>query len=462
LEDGVNQIDRRAFLQAASVVSAGFLGLARASSGTRVPSLAGPLGPLVADPGGILDLPNGFTYRVISRVGDRMSDNLLVPGMPDGMAAFPGPDGSTILIRNHECETASWSPSALGPKYELRDKVDLSRFYDAGYGKTPAHGGTTTIVYDTRTAQVRKEFLSLGGTHRNCAGGHTPWGSWLTCEESAQIKDAVHEQDHGWVFEVPATSEIQLHKPEPIYDMGRFYHEAVAIDPGTGIVYLTEDRDDGLVYRFIPKVPGKMLEGGRLQMLAIVDQPGVDTRNHQKQRFEIGSRARVQWMDCEDVRSPDDTLRLRGAKAGAAVFARGEGIAWSKDGIYIVCTSGGRARRGQVWRYHPSPDEGTPEETRSPGTIELFIEPNDASVVDMPDNCVVAPWGDLILCEDGFEPNSYLVGVTKKGEVYKIARNAMSNGEFAGATFSPDASTLFVNLQIDGVTLAIKGPWPKA
>jgi len=243
--------------------------------------------------------------------------------------------------------------------------------------------------------------------------------------------------------------------------MGRFNHEAVAVDPGTGIVYLTEDRPDGLVYRFLPKEPGKMLAGGRLQMLAIVDQPGVDTRNHDAQRFKIGAPAQVRWIDCEDVRSPDDTLRTRGAGAGAAVFARGEGITWSQDGIYIVCTSGGRVQRGQVWRYHPSKDEGSPEEADRPGTIELFIEPNDASVVDMPDNCTVAPWGDLVLCEDGFEPNSYLVGVTKAGEVYKIARNAMSNREFAGATFSPDGSTLFVNLQSEGVTLAIEGPWPK-
>jgi len=209
----MNQIDRRAFLQAASVVSAGFLGLARASSVRGGPILTGPLGPLVPDPGGILDLPDGFTYRVLSRVGDRMSDNLLVPGMPDGMAAFPGPDGLTILIRNHECENADWSPSAFGPKYEMIDLVDRSLLFDAGYGKTPAHGGTTTIVYDTRTGRVRKEFLSLGGTHRNCAGGPTPWGSWLTCEESVQKKDAIHERDHGWVFEVPASTKIGLHNP---------------------------------------------------------------------------------------------------------------------------------------------------------------------------------------------------------------------------------------------------------
>lgn len=458
-------IDRRAFLQAASVVSAGFLGLryAIARGPGSVAVRAGvPVGPLVSDAAGVFDLPAGFSYKIISRVGDRMSDGLFVPGSPDGMAAFPGPDGLAVIVRNHECDTEPLQRSPLGAAYELKDKVDLSKFFDAGRGWTPAHGGTTTIVYDTKEGRVRSEFLSLGGTVRNCAGGPTPWGSWLTCEESVRLKDEVYEQDHGWVFEVPATAEPRLHKAEPIYDMGRFNHEAVAVDPGTGIVYLTEDRGDGLLYRFIPKTPGALLQGGRLQMLAVVDRPALDTRNHVGPVVEVGARLAAQWMDCEDVRSADDSLRLRGTAAGAAVFARGEGIAWSADGIYIVCTSGGSAKRGQVWRYHPSAAEGTEGESSEPGTLELFIEPNDAAVVDMPDNCVVAPWGDLVLCEDGPGPDSFLLGVTREGLVYKIGRNALSTGELAGATFSPDGSTLFVNIQRDGLTLAITGRWPGA
>ena len=456
-------LDRRAFIQAASVVSVGFLGLrhaiARSVPGDPILPV-GPFGPLVSDPTGIFDLPEGFSFRVISRVGDRMSDGLLVPGSPDGMAAFPGPDGLTLLVRNHECDTTAKQLSPLGRDYEHIGKVDLASFFDAGHGKTPAHGGTSTIVFDTTTGRVRAEFLSLGGTVRNCAGGPTPWGSWLTCEESVQRKGKDHEQDHGWVFEVPATAEPRLHKAVPLHDMGRFNHEAVAIDPGTGIVYLTEDRGDGLLYRFLPNTPGRLVEGGRLQMLAIIDRPSLDTRNHDKTTIEIGTRLPVRWMDCEDVRSPDDSLRRRGAEAGAAVFARGEGIAWSADGIYIVCTNGGRATRGQVWRYHPGEAEGTAEESGS--ALELFIEPNDASVIDMPDNCVVAPWGDLILCEDGPGPDSFLLGVTRDGTVYKIGRNAIGAGELAGATFSPDGTTLFVNIQHDGLTLAITGPWPRA
>lgn len=458
----MNHLDRRSFLHTASMVSVGFLGLRHACAAGQSVRLAGPLGVLRPDPSGILDLPQEFRYRIISRMGDRMSDGLLVPGVPDGMAAFPGPNGLTLLVRNHECETRPKHHSALGDSYELAERTDLDRFFDTGFGKTPAHGGTTTIVYDTRTGQVKREFLSLGGTTRNCAGGPTPWGSWLTCEESVQKPNETYEREHGWVFEVPATAEPVLHKAEPLYDMGRFYHEAVAVEPRTGIVYLTEDRGDALVYRFIPNEPGILRKGGRLQMLAVINQPGLDTRNHDEQRLEIGSTVPVRWMDCEDVRAPEDDLRKRGAAAGAATFARGEGIAWSEDGIYIVCTSGGRAKRGQVWRYRPSPAEGTSAEADNPGILELFIEPNDTSVVDMPDNCAIAPWGDIILCEDAPGPESFLRGVKMSGEVYKIARNAISASEFAGATFSPDGTTLFVNIQKDGLTLAIEGPWPKA
>jgi secreted PhoX family phosphatase len=456
------RMDRRAFLQAAGVVSAGFVGLRHAiarEGGAAAPRLRRPVGPLRSDPGGIFDLPEGFGYRVISRVGDRMSDGLIVPGAPDGMAAFPGPEGLTLIVRNHECETVPAMRSPLGLSYELRDKVDLSRFYDAGHGKTPAHGGTSTIVYDTKTGRVRSEFLSLGGTVRNCAGGPTPWGSWLTCEESVQRKSEVFEQDHGWIFEVPATAEPLLHKAEPLLDMGRFNHEAVAVDPRTGIVYLTEDRDDALIYRFIPKVPGELARGGRLQMLAVADRPSIDTRNHGERTVEVGARLPVRWMDCRDVHAPDDTLRTRGAEAGAAVFARGEGIAWSAEGIYIVCTSGGRAQRGQVWRLRPG---GSADPAEAGGTLELFIEPNDASVLDMPDNCTVSPWGDLVLCEDGPGPSASLLGVTGEGAVYRLGRNAAGSSELAGATFSPDGSTLFVNMQKDGMTLAITGPWPEA
>jgi secreted PhoX family phosphatase len=134
---------------------------------------------------------------------------------------------------------------------------------------------------------------------------------------------------------------------------------------------------------------------------------------------------------------------------------------WHGEGaLYFACTSGGRAGCGQVWRYRPGPAEGTPEEDAEPGVLELFVQPDDASVLDHVDNLVVAPWGDLILCEDG-SGEQFMVGVRPDGSTWRVARNAASGSELAGACFSPDGSTLFVNLQHDGLTLAITGPWPE-
>lgn len=458
----MHQIDRRAFFQAASLASMGFLSLRRASAGARTTLQQGPVGPLRPDVRGILDLPDGFTYSIVSRSGDRMSDGLLVPGKPDGMAAFPGPDGLTIVVRNHENETTNsrGHTSAFGADYALLSRIDTGKLFDKGHGRTPSHGGTSTFVWDTREHKLVRQFLSLGGTVRNCAGGPTPWGSWLTCEESVQQPDERHEQSHGWVFEVPATHEPVLHDAVPIRSMGRFNHEAVAVDPDTGIVYLTEDRTDGCLYRYIPNSPGRLAAGGRLQALAMVDRPRCDTRNHDAQTIPCDEPLQVHWIDVEGVESPADDLRHRSQEAGAAIFSRGEGIVWSREGLYIVCTDGGKARRGQVWCYRPSRLEGRPGERQAPGILSLFVEPNDQSILDMPDNCTVAPWGDLVLCEDGPEPDSFVRGLTRSGEVYNIARNAIDASEFAGCTFSPDGSTLFVNIMHRGLTLAIRGPWP--
>jgi hypothetical protein len=239
--------------------------------------------------------------------------------------------------------------------------------------------------------------------------------------------------------------------------MGRFRHEAVACDPKTGIIYQTEDRGDGLLYRFIPKEPGKLAAGGRLQALKLRDTPRADTRNHRKQLFNVGDQHAVEWVNIENIEAPDDELRYQGFyEDNCARFSRGEGIWHGKDGIYFACTDGGVKRKGQIWRYFPSAAEGTSEEAGQPGHVELFIEPNDGSLVENCDNVTMAPWGDLIVCEDGTSPQA-LIGVRPDGSVYKLGRTAIS--ELAGACFSPDGSTLFVNIQTPGLTVAITGPW---
>ena len=455
---------RRHFLKSSAAFALGFSGLHTLIGCNRadVPNtqaISERFGALQQDPSNILDLPEGFSYQIISRAGERMTDGFYVPQRHDGMAAFPGPDGLTVLVRNHEVNSgASADAGPFGPNNDLLANVDPAAIYDTGRDGQPLLGGTTTMVYDTRTQQLVSHHLSLVGTARNCAGGPTPWNTWLTCEETTQRADDRCARDHGYVFEVPAEATPGLAAPVPLKAIGRFNHEAVAVDPASGVVYLTEDTGDSLLYRFIPNQPGRLAEGGRLQALAVLDQPSLDTRNWETSTVAPGTTLRTQWIDLDEVEAPDNDLRLRGFDRGAARFARGEGIWYGNNAVYFACTNGGQAKRGQIWRYVPSTFEGAAEEVSKPGLLELFVEPNDPGLVDNADNLTVAPWGDLILCEDG-SGDQFLVGITPQGDIYKFAHNAVSDSEFAGATFSPDGSTLFVNIQGNGITLAITGPW---
>lgn len=455
-------ISRKHFLKQAGAFTLGFSGLhlftscfsSNSEIGDEVVSDA--YGPLLKDPDNLLHLPKDFSYKIISRFGDTMDDGLYVPHRPDGMAAFPGPNGTTILIRNHEVNAASGGDeSAFGSDFALAGNLKREQFYDFGYDN-PGQGGTTTIVYDTQKQEVVREFLSLAGTLRNCAGGPTPWNSWLTCEEIVMNPNNVYAKPHGYVFEVPATAEIKLAEPKPIKAMGRFNHEAVAVNPKSGIVYLTEDDSESIFYRFIPNEKENMHAGGKLQALAVVGEPSLDTRNWRHPFIEVGQNLPVQWIDLEDIDSPEDDLRYRGYEDGAARFARGEGMWFGNGSAYFACTNGGEKGLGQIWKYTPSEDQ----ETNPAGTLELFLEPNDSSILENADNLTVAPWGDLILCED-CDSRQDLSGVTPEGKLYKLGRNAKSNSELAGATFSPDGSTLFMNIQHSGLTLAITGPWNK-
>jgi secreted PhoX family phosphatase len=462
---------RRDFLRAAGLTTAGFLGLralmanplsaalAEAAAGGGAPTLG--FGPLVADPAGLFELPAGFGYTQFSRWGEEMDDGLLVPGRHDGMAAFPGPDGRVLLVRNHENESAWFDYSPFGKDRSRLGRIDASRLYDQGGGTLPHLGGTTTLVYDPKARRLEKHFLSLGGTTRNCAGGPTPWGTWVTCEEVGEHPETGSEKAHGYNFEVTPSATPGLVQAVPLKAMGRFRHEAVCVEPRSGVVYQTEDLVDGLLYRFVPAVPGKLVAGGRLQALALRDRHGADTRNLSANLIPVGRALPVKWIDLDDVESPLGDLRHRGFGAGAALFARGEGAWWGEDAAWFAMTNGGSKCLGQIFRYRPSEYEGTAREEDSPGVIELFVEPNDSELVSHADNLCVAPWGDLILAEDTGGV-CRLVGVTPKGEFYVLGRNVIAGRELAGVCFSPDGSTLFVNVQTPGYTLAIHGPWPKA
>lgn len=432
--------------------------------------MPGGFGPLIADPKGRIDLPEGFTYRVVSRMGQLMADGLSVPGRQDGMCAFPGPDADTcILICNHEIENEWVHYSPFGKQGQRLLRINRFLAYDV-HGERPAIGGTTTMIYDLKKQRLKGQFQSLVGTVRNCAGGPTPWGTWLTCEEDvSRPGDGGCGEYHGYVFEVPPYTNVRLTKAVPIKAMGRFLREAVCVDPRTGIVYQTEDREDGLIYRYVPKEPGNLLAGGRTQALALQDRKQADTRNWpflpSADHIEVGEKRVVRWVDLEDVDPKEDVLRAHGVSAGAARFARGEGMVWANDAgggaAYFICTMGGTIGKGQVWRYRPSEHEGTAQEAASPGILELFAEPNDLDVINMPDNVCAAPWGDLMVCTDNEEGHDYLAGITPKGEFYKFAYNRKTESEFAGVCFSPDGSTLFFNLQDEAMTLAVTGPWSK-
>ncbi len=442
-------------------------------------------GPLLPDPAGLLDLPAGFQYRLLSpgildsereesaRFASTLSNGEPTPGLHDGMAAFAGPRGTTILVRNHELN--------LGDTPE----VDLHR--ERPYDARTA-GGTTTLWVDAERNLVRA-FPSLSGTLRNCAGGRTPWNSWLSAEETALIpgeKQALNadhdpgvEQRHGYIFEVDSAAE-ELVEPIPLKAMGRFRHEAVAVDPVTAFAYLTEDRDDGLLYRFRPDAllhgakpsdlhVGDYARGGVLEALRLRAQPKLVTNNYDPpSRVVLHETLEVDWVRIPepdpdmDMQHPEgDTVheataststRAQGFALGCAQFARTEGIAYAKGAVYFCCTNGGPTKLGQVFKLDLRRQQ-----------LSLVVEPADDALLDGPDNICVAPFGDLVICEDNLaRRENFVVGVTTRGRCYRIVRNAHpSRREFAGACFAPDGRTLFVNLQSPGITFAIWGPWER-
>lgn len=455
-------INRRHFVQLLAIAAASPAN--SAGPGKDLPGVG--FGALRPDPKGIIDLPGGFNYTVVSATGQEMDDGLLVPGLQDGMAAFAGDDGKVILVCNHEIHPYEIKVSPFGSKAERFGQVDSRTQYDSGMNKSPALGGTTTIHYDPVARRRTHMHMSLKGTENNCAGGPTPWGSWLTCEEcffdpgtSFERGHVVHrEKKHGYIFEVPA-NDMEAVDPVPLTHMGRFEHEAAAVNPKTGVVYLTEDRHQSLLYRFVPNVPGKLNEGGLLQALSINGQDGFDTRNWLDPKGMAADRSyETSWVDLEEPDVSENDLRLRGAEKGAAIFARGEGICYADGEFVMAATIGGPQRLGQLFAYTPSAAEGTDAENEVPGKFRLLAESSSDSIVRHADNLTMSPWGDLIACEDTVD-HCGLVGITATGQQYALADNAYTSSELAGICFSPDGKIMFVNIQERGMTLAITGPW---
>jgi secreted PhoX family phosphatase len=386
-------------------------------------SQPGKLRPrLLPDPHRILDLAPGFSYSVIDRQLERMDDGYRVPRRPDGMACFQTASGAWALLRNHELTGAPEDADYLD------GRVPPQAFNPAMFG------GVTRVELDPTSLKRTRSNLVLTGTARNCAGGVSPWG-WLTCEEST-------EPQHGYVF-VCSKDALGAAPPQRIAAYGRCRREAAAVDPETNIAYLTEDEVDSCFYRFVPAAKERPFEG-RLEALCVLGRP----RFQAAKQARLGEALAVSWVPIDDPEARERPLRVQAQERGAAIIRRGEGLWLDARRAYICSTTGGPADAGQIFVL----------ELSEPGTLSLLTESRDREQLDMPDNICIGPGGVLYMVEDG-PGNQYLRALLPDGTLVDLARNAASHSEMAGCCFSPDGRVLFANLQDDGITVAIQGPF---
>lgn len=459
MNDSSPLISRRRLLKT------GGLGLGAAALGLS------PLGSLLAGPGTgphpgygplrpvrdlttglpLLQLPEGFSYTSFGWTGEPIAEGVVCPGMHDGMGVVRTQGDLVTLVRNHEV---------------TRDPGGSFAPPEATYDPD-CRGGTVTLRFDTAKGRLVDARPSLSGTLVNCAGGTTPWGTWLSCEEIVLDRDQkvlvtedyVHtmKRSHGFVFEVPAEG---LSKAEPLVAMGQMKHEAAAVDPATGTVYLTEDQEPAGFYRFLPKRPGELARGGRLQMLKAVGAKDLRTGRRNGDVFK------VRWVEIEhpekgrDELGDDRGLVRQGVLDGGSMFTRLEGVIVGDGRVYFTSTNGGDARCGQLWAYIPGEE-----------ILELVFESPSPEVLDFPDNIVISPRGGMVICEDSTQPEQRLYGRTREGGLFEFCRNAVvldgfrghegdfREEEWAGACFSPDGKWLFANVYSPGFTVAITGPW---
>ena len=462
---------RRQFL-AASVLAAGgvSLGLVAfakyriAGKPPRIAEAMGPLRLLEDETSGLplLRLPEGFRYKTFSWAGEALHDGNIVPDSADGMGVVRQEGSRVTMVRNHERQG---NGGPIG---------DPEMAYDA------MPGGTTTLVFDTEQEKLVDSRVSLGGTLFNCAGGVTPWGSWLSCEESVFNPDMAQlspprkqrfwdvsraRRPHGFVFEVPAEG---VARPEPIRAMGQFFHEAVAFDPSTGIAYMTEDTGPKAgFYRFLPDTPGRLADGGRLQMMKVVDRPEMSNY------LVLGQEMDVEWVDIPDPEAglgPEfpngDGVVQQGLAAGGSAFVALEGCAFAEGRVYFTSKLGGKHTAGYVLEYEPAREK-----------IWMVFESEGHDYFSGPDNIIVSPRGGLVICEDRLSASraaQNVAGLTREGEFFSFCQvnprlrgvysghnlhQTMLSSEWAGATFSKDGEWLFLNIYSPGVTVAITGPW---
>ena len=428
--------------------------LAAAGEGKSGDRGYGPLAPVRDGNTGLplIALPAGFRYITLGWVGEPLADGTRTPGSHDGMGVVGERDGVVTVVRNHELVT---DLGAFGPREIQYDPV--------------AGGGTTTFEFDTRTGRQVRAWPSLAGTVQNCAGGTTPWGTWLSCEEfvherrgDARAVDPARrlQREHGFVFEVHPGG---TRNPQPLEGLGQFRHEAAVVHAASGNVYLTEDRTPRAgFYRFLPTRRGELAAGGRLQMLRAVGRKDL------RRGLKTGQSFRVRWVEIEAPHQGHTPGTLdglgvlaQGLAADGSVFTRGEGCFATSDAIYFTCTDGGDAACGQVFAYYPAQER-----------LALVYESPDRRTMDYPDNICFSPRGGMVLCEDGDRQATLIHGMSAGGDLFPFARNNVRldgtprglrgdfrDSEWAGCCFTPDGKWLFANVFTPGFTVAITGPW---
>jgi uncharacterized protein len=477
-----SRLKRRGFMTLSAGLAAGgmFRGLQARQARAARNAGYGPL--LETSSGPDLLLPDGFHFEIVSLQGRPMSDGYPTPHAMDGMGAFALPNGNIALIRNHEDRQ---NPAHFRSGGFLSQEIQtLYGPRDAAYDDFAGGGCTILEVEPHGQRRLVRDSWAIVGTTVNCAGGITPWGSWITCEETtANASGSGFEQRHGYAFEVPlSTLDEGVVEPVALKFLGRFSHEALAVDPASNAIYETEDQGDTSgFFRWLPPDPfdpGNLrslgVNAGTLQMMRVIDPANPANRiNLVDNGLSAGDSFDVAWVNItnRDPASPSfgagTSLAAQGVAAGASRFQRLEGI-WYGDGkMYFQSTNGGEAGRGQVFAYDIPANR-----------LTLVFESPGAGVLDSPDNICVAPSGGLVICEDG-GGQQFLRGLTTEGEIFDLASTTdVNDTEFAGACFSPDGQTLFVSQQgptdkqNDGAgspapvspdeagrTYAIRGPW---
>ena len=460
---------RRAFLRssvaAAIAMPFGILGSGQARA-VQLPYSPdyGSLTPVADEATGLplLQLPAGFKYWSFGWTGDAMSDGIPTPGKHDGMAVCASDNNRLVLVRNHEQYSCSAAGTFAPSKITYDPRCD---------------GGTTNLVFAPRDSKWRSSWATLSGTLRNCAGGPTPWNSWITCEETSAGPANGARKQHGYCFDVPAAGPA---KPVPLVAMGCFRHEAIAVDPVTGHIYETEHSTPGGFYRFIPSSVGRPGLGGKLKMMKLKTLNNT-THIYLGTTYDFfdtgagvarGTAWDVEWVDIAKPNKPFVTgtsyggVVTQGLAQGASSIRDGEGCWYGNGVIYVCSTSGGAHGKGQIFAYDPRRE-----------TFTLVFESGGDSDVTNPDNIAWSPRGSLILCEDGGDRPQALRGLTLDGTIFPFCYNNVDftatgpitrpsglvfrgdqrTSEFAGSTFHNE--WLFVNIQSPGITFAITGPW---